>query len=109
MGFRGPQFKRCLVPQDGINDVGNLVHDSADRHIGRFALAFLLIELCQNRVANRAETIRVDRIMGNHVQHSPDIRRTALRKLIPSTLYCPGLPLRWIKAKICGQLLRFAE
>ena len=78
MGFRGPQFKRRLVSQDGINDVGKLVHDSADRHIGRLASAFLLIELCQNRVANRAETIRVDRIMGNHIQHGPDIRYNGL-------------------------------
>ena len=74
-----------------------------------FALVFLLIELCQNRGANRAETIHVDRIMENHVQHRPDIRRTALRNLIPRTLYRPGLPLRWIKAQICGQLFRLAE
>ena len=73
MDFRCPQFKRCLVSQDGINDVGELVHDSADCHIERFALTFLLIELCQNRITNRAETICVDRIMGNHVKYAYEL------------------------------------
>lgn len=49
------------------------MHDSADCHIERFALTFLLIELCQNRITNRAETICVDRIMGNHVKYAYEL------------------------------------